>query len=377
LKILHIGPVYPFRGGIAHYTVSLSQALGEQHEVRVLSFQRQYPTWLYPGSSDKDPSNDAFSLEAEYTLSPLNPFTWWRTAALIREWQPDVVLIQWWVTFWSFAYAFIGFALRKSNIPLVFLIHDMLQQESRAWDGLLAKATLRWGNAFIIHSEHQERSLLSILPKANTVKCPHPLYYFIDNTKQSKDEARQELGLAKDIPVLLFFGFIRPYKDLSTLIDAVSKLIPDHPDIQLIVAGEFWEKKSDYLRRIDELELSHHIQLIDRYIPNEEVGTYFSAADLFIAPHQGGTQSGALALALGLGIPSIATEQIAEGTEFPEYAPFSPIPAEDPTALAETIKRQLINPSSPVRPSHPSDYGWGSMVEAVMEARQKSKDGTF
>jgi hypothetical protein len=105
LKIVIVGPVYPYRGGIAHYTARLATELSACHDVRVLSFLKQYPAWLYPGHTDRDPSQKTIEVPAEYLLAPLNPLAWWRSAAWIRRMKPDLVIFQWWITFWSPAYS--------------------------------------------------------------------------------------------------------------------------------------------------------------------------------------------------------------------------------------------------------------------------------
>ena len=110
MKFVLVGPVYPYRGGIAHYTTMLAQTLAKRgSQFHVVSFRRQYPRWLYPGKSDRDPSQEPLRVNAEYLLDPLYPWTWWQTARRIAEWKPDVVIFQWWTTFWAPAFAALAF----------------------------------------------------------------------------------------------------------------------------------------------------------------------------------------------------------------------------------------------------------------------------
>ena len=75
MKISMIGPVYPYRGGISHFTTMLAKKLiAAGHEVQVISFKKQYPAWFYPGESDKDYSASRERVDAEYLLTPLIPF---------------------------------------------------------------------------------------------------------------------------------------------------------------------------------------------------------------------------------------------------------------------------------------------------------------
>src|SRR4030065_1812562 len=122
MRISMIGPVFPYRGGIAHYTGQLVQALVAQgHAVQTISFKRQYPDWLYPGASDKDPSRSRTQVEAEYLLDPLYPWTWQKTVRQIIQQQPELVVIQWWTTFWAPAYAWLGGGLPRAGVGRCFV----------------------------------------------------------------------------------------------------------------------------------------------------------------------------------------------------------------------------------------------------------------
>ena len=142
MKISMIGPVYPYRGGIAHYTALLAQALLQSgHDLQMISFERQYPAFLYPGESDKDPSANAIHIPARYLLDPLYPWTWQRAVREIRAAGPQLVLFHWWSTFWGPAYAALSHTLRRST-PVVFLIHNVFPHEIKPWDRGLASLAL-------------------------------------------------------------------------------------------------------------------------------------------------------------------------------------------------------------------------------------------
>ena len=112
MKMIIIGPIYPYRGGIAHYTEQLAEALKEAGiQQEVISFKRQYPLWLYPGSSDKEPNAAAETSAVLFMLDPMNPFTWWKTARYITSESPELVVIQWWTTFMGPAFAALGWLL--------------------------------------------------------------------------------------------------------------------------------------------------------------------------------------------------------------------------------------------------------------------------
>lgn len=312
MKFVLIGPVYPYRGGIAHYTTMLCRALRERgHKVLMVSFKRQYPSWLYPGRSDKDPSKKPLTVEdARYWIDSLNPLTWLRTFWRIRRYQPDVLILQWWTTFWAPVWFVLGILnrlfLRK---PLVYICHNVLPHETQWWDPWIARAVLRWGTRFIVQSEEQKELLVGLIPKSSVIVVPLPMYGMFADGKIAQKEARERLGLPLDVPVLLFFGIVREYKGLQDLLAALPGVREQLGRVILVVAGEFWDDKRPYLDMIERLGISDLVIIEGRYIPNEEVPLYFSAADVLVAPYRRVTGSGAVQMARGFGIPVITTGQ--------------------------------------------------------------------
>lgn len=317
------------------------------HEVHVISFKRQYPRWLYPGRSDRDPSQDPLLVEAQYLLDPLMPWTWWRSASRVAGLEPDVMVVQWWTTFWAPALAVLALLTRRTGTHVLFLVHNVLPHEAWPWDRWLAWLALRQGSSFVVQSKGEERRLLSIFPNASVAICPHPVYGMFGDRRLPSSEARKRLALSQDLPVLLFFGIVRPYKGLRDLIQAVAHLRDWGKPVHLLVAGEVWEDEAAYRQQISRLNLSELVRLEDRYIPNEEVALFFSAADVFVAPYTGGTQSGAMELAIGFGLPIVATENIGAEVAAANVGRLGIVPANDPQALAHEIKSMLASPRTP------------------------------
>jgi glycosyltransferase involved in cell wall biosynthesis len=377
MKVNLVGPVYPYRGGIAHYNATLAQALEEAgHHVRLISFQRQYPGRLYPGKSDQDPSTEPLSYPAEYLLDPLYPWTWIRTARSIRQERPDLLIFHWWTTFWAPAYTFLGMLVRR-QLKVVFLIHNVLPHETKIWDQWMARTAFRQAHAFIVQAPHERERLLTLIPGSSRVlDSPHPAYQPFSEQRISKEEARQQLGLPADRVILLFFGIIRPYKGLRYLFDALARV---QQPVHLVVAGEFWEDVTLYQKQIADLALTEKVTLINRYIPNEVAHQLYSAADGLVAPYVGGTQSGAAGLAIGYGLAMIVTERVAAGLPagFPicktaqdasqnnGYAQV--VPAADPLALAQAIETLIARlPSLKTYPL-PATGGWSRLVKVIEE----------
>jgi glycosyltransferase involved in cell wall biosynthesis len=361
MRICLVGPVYPYRGGIAQYTAILGNELNIiGDEVLAISFSRQYPRWLYPGRSDRDPSHQPLSYPAQFLLDPMYPWTWENTFVAIEKWHPDRVVFIWWTTFWGPAYMWLARRLANRGKKNIFLIHNVLPHEKRFFDRFLASATLRNGKGFIVQSSREKENLAQLLPHAQPVYlCSHPIYHQFQKSSLPKEQIERQLGLSAGKPVLLFFGFVRPYKGLRYLIESAAQLKQLGKPVQILVAGEFWEDEKSYLQMIDALDLTGSVIIHNRYIPNEEVGIYFSVADIFVAPYLGGTQSGVIKIAMDFRLPMICTTTIAEN-EF--GTGLRVVPPMDANAITHAVIDLLTNPE-PQTANHIPE--WQKIIEAI------------
>lgn len=342
MRLALIGPVFPYRGGIAHYTTMLCRTLrAEGHEVLMVSLKRQYPQWLFPGGSDKDPSKERIEIEdAQYWIDSLNPITWVKAFWRIRSYCPDAIILQWWTTFWAPAWLVLGLLnrlfLRK---PLIYISHNVLPHETYWWDPYLTRMTLHWGTHFIVQSAEEKERLLSLLPGAQAVIAPLPALDLFAPQQISKEMARKQLGLPLEVPTLLFFGIVREYKGLKDLLAAMPEVRARLGEVMLVIAGEFWEDERPYLKMIEQLGVSDSVIIEDRYIPNEEVALYFSATDVLVAPYQRVTGSAVVKMALGNNRPVITT-RVGSLPDAVEHGVTGLLTqAENSQALAEAVVR--------------------------------------
>lgn len=365
MRSVLIGPVYPYRGGISHHTTLLARALDSAGECRVISFKRQYPKRIYPGRTDIDPSERILEVDAEYLLDPLNPLSWMKCANEIIRWKPDHIIFQWWVTIWGPLVSTVAILCRRAGIPITFIVHNVYPHEKKPWDKLISWLTLRLGSYFIIHSERERQRMLQLLPDSQLRLVPHPTYTMFSGDRISTVEAKRFLGLDVQKTTLLFFGMVREYKGLMYVIKALSLLKDAGYPAQLVIAGEFWQDRAKYDHVIMKLGLEDDILIDDRYIPNEEVAIYFSAADFLTAPYTGGTQSGVAAIATAFGIPIITTEHITSGISGSSADEIITVPASSSKEIADAVRHHTSTARQQRLPPAEDD-SWQVLVRTIL-----------
>lgn len=306
MRISLIGPTYPFRGGISHYTTLLCSHLRKRHKVKFFSFKRQYPKWFFPGKTDIDPSKAHIQERNTYRiLDSINPVSWLQVGWKIAQSDQDLLIIPWWVSFWAPQFYLISLFVKLfSNTKILFLCHNVVEHESKTIDKLLTRIVLKKGDLFIVHSSEDEKNLLAMIPNAKVEKNFHPTYdVFCQNLTDTG--IADKLGPIEG-RVILFFGFVREYKGLKYLLKALP-LVLKEVRVTLLVVGEFWKDKDDYFTLIRKLGIEDNIILVDEYVPNEDVGAYFMMADLIVQPYISATGSGVIQTAFSFNKPVVAT----------------------------------------------------------------------
>jgi glycosyltransferase involved in cell wall biosynthesis len=354
VRIATVGPAWPFRGGIAHYATLLARNLRVRHDVLFVSLVRGYPRWLFPGRTDRDPSVQRLVEPSERLLAPLLPWTWWRTARRIAAYGPDAVIIQWWSPFWAPSLGLIaGLAHRWASAPIVFVCHNVLPHEGGgAAIRFLTRVALGRAQGYIVHSDSDAAALAALLGRAGADAARirrTALPALTIAAPVDRAVARAALGVAADASVALFFGFVRPYKGLVHLIDALPLALPQVPRLRLIVAGECWGSSEPYAARAAACGVADRVRFDDHYIPNEDVGHYFAAADVVVLPYVQASQTGVVTQASEAGVPAIVTrvgglpETVDDGNSGLVVAPG------DPVALAGALARVLGDPAFAAR----------------------------
>jgi glycosyltransferase involved in cell wall biosynthesis len=343
MKICLVGLTAPFRGGIAQHMAILVQALQKCHTIKLLGFKHQYPRWLFPGKSQFDTSQIQLNPEKELTLAPLNPLSWWATFKKIKEFQPDWIFFQWWNPFFGLALGTLSRLCKGlANAKVAFFCYNVEPHERTPIDNLLTRYGLAAADYCLAHCDAELQKLYRLkLPCVAKKVELLPFSLSQSECVLTQAEARERLGLRGRI--VLFFGYVRRYKGLSVLLDALPFVL-QHIDCTLLVAGEFYDGKGKYLQQIQSLSLGKQVKIVDEYIPNEAVSHYFAAADVVILPYISAAQSGIVSLAYSYCKPVIATrvgglvEQITEFTEGVEAGKEEfLVPPNDPSALSAAI----------------------------------------
>ncbi|TKJ17349.1 glycosyl transferase family 1 [Candidatus Woesearchaeota archaeon B3_Woes] len=310
MKICVVGPAYPFKGGIAHYNNWLCNFVSKKHDLKCISFKRLYPKLIYPGKSQKDLSaENRTNFEIIELLDSLNPFSWLFTFKKIKEYNPDFILFYWWTPYFTFLNKFLTWNIKKKlNSKIIYLCHNVLPHEKSTIDKILSKFALKDGNFFVVHADKEKQNLQKLLPSLNSksiISTVHPSYDVQFKFKEiSKREAQKKIKISGKI--ILFFGYVRDYKGLMYLIDAMPHILKE-VDLTLLIVGEFWKDKKIYIERIKKTGAKKNIRVVDKYIPDNEVGYYYSASDLVVLPYLSATNSGIIQIAFGFGKPVITT----------------------------------------------------------------------
>ena len=376
MKIAIIGTAYPLRGGIAHYNAILASHLKQRHTVDVITFKRQYPKLFFPGTSQKETGDPGIPIHSRQLVDSINPFNWIRTGLTVRRERPDLIIFKYWLPFFGACFGTIAVIARwGTRTKVLYICDNVIPHEHRPGDRFLTRFALKRGDAFVVQSDQVERDLLSLLPRARCRKVPHPVYEIFGKTIP-KAEARAKLGIPVDKPVILFFGYIRPYKGLMTLLDALPH-VPASLDITTLIVGEFYEDPAPYRDRIAALGLGGRLKLAAEYVPNEEVSMYFSAADLLVLPYRSATQSGIIQIAYNFDRPVIATNVGG----LPEVVIHGRtgliVPPDDPVALARAVEEffrsgKMDEFTKNVR-EEKKKYSWDRLVEAIEDLTGSGK----
>ncbi len=377
-KVIIIGPAHPLRGGLATFNQRLAKEFIEQgNNCSIYSFSLQYPSFLFPVKTQfsDEPAPEGITIHS--VINSINPFNWIKIGNWLEKERPDIIIVRYWLPFMGPALGTILRRVRKNNHTKIICIADnVIPHEKRFGDKPFTRYFLKSCDAFITMSE-KVMADLRLFEKTKPAKLvSHPLY---DNFGAiiPKSDARKQLGLPENEKIILFFGFIRKYKGLDLLLEAMSVLKnielqtsnPEKPGqaIKLLIAGEFYEDEKPFHEQIEKLDIKDQLILRTDFIPNSEVKYYLCAADAVIQPYRNATQSGVTPLAYHFEKPMVVTNVGGLPTLVPDEK-VGLVVEPNPQAIADGILKFYQLGEAYFIPhlrSEKQKYSWANLVKAI------------
>ncbi len=376
-KIVLLTPAHPLRGGIASSSERLAAELHNQgYEVVVVSFSLQYPNFLFPGKTQftDDPPPENVAIETR--LNSVNPFNWIMTGWYLKRLCPDLLIIRFWLPFMGPSLGTVA-RITKSNgkTKVVSLADNIIPHEKRPGDTLFTRYFCKSVNGFLVMSDSVGKDAKSFAPKKPVIYSPHPIY---DNygVISNRPESLDHLKLDPASRYLLFFGFIRDYKGLDILLEAIADKRIEALPVKLIIAGEFYGNGEKYMALIDKHNLKDSVILHNKFISNEDVKYYFGASDLVAQPYKSATQSGISQLAYHFEKPMLVTN-VGGLPEIVEDGKVGYVVDVDVNATADAIvdffeNDRLKDMTEGVR-QNKGLFSWDKMVKAIEKLYQLLK----
>lgn len=373
-KIVLVGPTYPYRGGNALFMSYLYKALITEFDVEFINYSVLYPQLLFPGKTQYDESQEHFDrVPSKRMLDSRNPLTWKKTADYINSLNPDLIAIDWWQPYFGPCLRGVTTFIKKELKPrILFITENVISHEARWIDGFLTRMGLHHADRFLALSKSVVETLEPMAKGRKIFRSELPVfghYSKPDNLDVAAEKER--LGFGKDDTVLLFFGYVRNYKGLDILIDAFAELATKHPDYKLLIAGEFYDNPAPYLNQIKKHSIDHKIKVINKFIPNEQVASFFTLSEVVVLPYRSATQSGILNIAYGYEKPVVITEVggLSEFVDDGETGIF--VPKADQTEIVKGVERYFklknqVNFAANIRKRNQRN-SFGSIVETFRE----------
>lgn len=293
MKIVILGPAHPYRGGIAALNDRLAvELIKEGHEVTVFNFSLQYPKFLFPGKTQYTDDPAPRNVTILRKVNAVNPLNWWKVGRELRRLRPELIIVRFWLPFMGPALGTICRIARRNKYTKVVCIADnIIPHEKRIGDVSFTSYFVKGVDGFIAMSQEVFKDLEKFVPHPVRRFAPHPVYDHYGEIIP-REVALAHLKLDTEFRYLLFFGFIREYKGLDILLEAMADQRIRGQRIRLIVAGEFYGNADFYRKLIEQYRIEDLLVMHTDYIPSEVMNDYFCGADLVVQPYRSATQSG-------------------------------------------------------------------------------------
>jgi glycosyltransferase involved in cell wall biosynthesis len=367
LKIILIGPSFPFRGGIANFNDSLYNSLVSKHEVLIIGFSLQYPSLFFPGKSQFDSGNGR-TPAARRMINTINPLSWFKTANEIARLKPDCVIVHYWMPFFAPALGTITRLVKKKTGTVILgLLHNIKPHEKMTGGNRLNSYFLKGCDGVIAMSSTVLDQLAGLGIDVPARMIPHPVYD-IFGEPVSRPASLERLNLDAGQRHLLFFGLIRPYKGLDLLLKAFASSRLDHLNLKLIVAGEFYGDREKYYELAETCGIKDRVMFTSGFVPEGEVRYYFGASDLVVLPYLSATQSGVTQIAFHFNKPVVVTG-VGGLKEMVTHGVTGYVCEKDPDEIASAIADFFDSGKSPAFTANIENgkkrFSWDEMVKGI------------
>ena len=305
MKIVLLGPAHPYRGGLASIMETMAREYQSRgHEVRIYTFTVQYPSLLFPGKTQYVDTPAPEDLHIERVMNTVNPLNWVSLGLRLKRERPDMVLMKYWTPFMAPCFGTVARIARTNGVTkFICQIDNVEPHEHHIIDRPCNHYYLGAVVGFVYMSE-QVYGELKAYTSAPAIFSPHPMFENF-GVAVEREEACRRIGVSAEDKYTLFFGLIRDYKGLDLLLEAWAQWKPEGR--KLLIAGEFYASRDKYVSLIERLGLEDRVVLHDRFIADEDVRYYFSAADALVLPYRTATQSGVTQIAYNFSLPMIVT----------------------------------------------------------------------
>jgi len=384
MKIIIAGTAFPMRGGIAQYNSLMYKYFSEADDVMVYSFKRQYPEFLFPGKTQFEQGEPAVKIPDEKNvicIDSINPLNWLSAGKKIAAENPDLLIFKYWIPYFGPCFAVISYIVKKFSkkyTKVLYICDNVIPHEKRSGDKFFTKLAFSQGDYFVVMSKTVEEDL-KLFSKGKPYKLiPHPVYnIFGDKVEKSeaKDFILKEYGIdLQNEKVILFFGYIRKYKGLNYLIDAMPEILKK-VKLKLLVVGEYYGDEEKYREQIRSLGLEDDIKVVSDFVPDLNVKYFFSASDVVVLPYSDATQSGIIQIAYHYDKPVIATDVggLAEVVRNNETGLI--IEPKNPSAIAKAVidfyEKGLEEKFTINAREEKKKYTWEKFVDSVKELIKK------
>jgi glycosyltransferase involved in cell wall biosynthesis len=306
-----IGPAYPYRGGNSLFITQTYYVLKDYFQVKIYNYKLLYPALLFPGTTQFDTSEkQVFKVPSERLINSISPINWLNVSKKLKKENADLVVFDWWHPFFGFCHGIISSLIKKVYAnKILFITENVISHEANKLDSILTKFGLKNASMFLALSKSVEEELKRFAQNRKIYRSELPRYdYYKSSNNVNIPVFKSELGIGENDQVLLFFGYIRKYKGLDILLKAFPKILEKHPKSFLLIAGEFYDNPTTYLKLIDELNIGTKVKVLNQFIPNEEISKYYQISDVVILPYLSATQSAILNVTYSFKKPVIATD---------------------------------------------------------------------